>query len=87
LVKKVYKILSSFPKEEMYGLTSQMKRAAVSVPNCAKTPISLVGHGFSRANTLTINYFANLKVNPMECETIPSRVCPTLKNPGFGTAL
>lgn len=27
----IYKITRSFPKEEMYGITSQMKRAAVSV--------------------------------------------------------
>ena len=27
----IYKITGSFPKEEMYGITSQMRRAAVSV--------------------------------------------------------
>lgn len=32
LVKEVYITAKKFPKEEMYGLTSQTKRAAVSVP-------------------------------------------------------
>ncbi len=32
LVKEIYLITKDFPKEELYGLTSQIKRAAVSVP-------------------------------------------------------
>ncbi|GAB3027908.1 four helix bundle protein [Bowmanella dokdonensis] len=33
LVESVYKLTDSFPKEELYGLTSQMRRAVVSVPS------------------------------------------------------
>ena len=33
LVKEVYLLTKNFPKEELYALTSQMKRAAVSVPS------------------------------------------------------
>jgi four helix bundle protein len=32
-VEYIYKISSKFPKEEIYGLTSQIRRAAVSVPS------------------------------------------------------
>ncbi len=32
LVLRVYSATRSFPKEEQYGLTSQLRRAAVSIP-------------------------------------------------------
>jgi len=33
LVKQVYEISARYPKEELYGLTSQIRRAAISVPS------------------------------------------------------
>lgn len=32
LVEEIYLLTKSFPKEELYGLTSQIRRAVVSVP-------------------------------------------------------
>lgn len=33
LVKQVYLLTNNFPKEELYSLTSQMRRASISVPS------------------------------------------------------
>jgi four helix bundle protein len=41
VVKKIYELTPSFPKEEIYGLTSQMRRCAVSIP-------SNIAEGFKR---------------------------------------
>lgn len=32
LVKQIYKVTVNFPKSELFGLTSQMRRCSVSVP-------------------------------------------------------
>ena len=33
LALEVYKVVSDFPKDEKYGLTSQIKRSAISIPS------------------------------------------------------
>jgi four helix bundle protein len=33
LVSNIYKITESFPNKELYGLTNQIRRAAVSIPS------------------------------------------------------
>ena len=43
-VEQCYQITASFPREETYGLTSQLRRAAVSIP-------SNVAEGYCRHKT------------------------------------
>jgi len=33
LVEEIYKITEKFPREELYGLTNQLRKAAVSIPS------------------------------------------------------
>lgn len=33
LAKEIYKLTSTFPKEELFGITSQMRRCSISIPS------------------------------------------------------
>jgi len=47
LVEEIYKVTKSFPQEEMYGISSQLRRAAVSIPsNIAEGFVRFFGKEF-----------------------------------------
>jgi four helix bundle protein len=50
LVEEIYIITKNFPKEEMYGLTSQLRRSAVSIP-------SNIAEGFTRLHNKEYRQF------------------------------
>ena len=50
LVEQIYQLTAPFPQAEQYGLTSQMRRAAVSVP-------SNVAEGAARGSNADFNRF------------------------------
>jgi four helix bundle protein len=63
LVESVYRISGEFPKSELYGLTSQMRRAAVSVP-------SNIAEGQTRASTKEyLNHVSIAQASLAEVET------------------
>ena len=53
LVLMIYKVTKSFPKDEIFNLTSQMRRCAVSITSC-------IAEGFSRQS-----YKEKVKINSL----------------------
>lgn len=63
LVVDVYKRLESFPKEEIYGLTGQIKRSSVSIP-------SNIAEGSGRGSNKDFNRFLDIALgSSFELET------------------
>jgi four helix bundle protein len=63
IVKEVYLVCKSFPKDEQYGLTSQIKRSAVSIP-------SNIAEGWGRKYTKSyIQFLKYSRGSLLELET------------------
>jgi len=66
LVVKVYKLVKTFPKEELFSLTSQIKRASVSIS-------SNISEGYGRNTDKSFSYFLDISrgsLNELETQLI-----------------
>lgn len=69
LVLLIYRVTQTFPKEEIYGLVSQLRRAAVSIESC-------IAEGFSRyhyKDRLNFYYDARGSIGEVESQSITAK--------------
>lgn len=62
LVKVIYMLTKKFPKDELYGLTSQMRRAGISIP-------SNIAEGYMRGSREYIHFLKIALGSCAELET------------------
>ena len=72
LVTEIYKITSSFPKEEIYGITSQIRRSSVSVP-------SNIAEGYGRNSTGDYKRFLHISLGSLYELQTQIEICFRLK--------
>ena len=58
MVTEVYSITKSFPKEELYGLVSQIRRSSVSIP-------SNIAEGYGRRSTNEYLRFLQISIGSL----------------------
>ena len=65
----IYKVTAGFPREELFGLTSQLRRAAVSIESC-------IAEGFNRfhyKSRLTFYYDSRGSLGEVESQSITAK--------------
>ena len=70
VVEDIYKITKNFPKEEIYGLTSQLRRSAVSIP-------SNIAEGFARFSNKEYKQFLFISLG--SCAELSTQIIIALR--------
>ena len=58
LVTEIYQVTNSFPKEEVYGITSQIRRSSISIP-------SNIAEGYGRNGNNDYLRFLNISISSL----------------------
>jgi four helix bundle protein len=58
LAFEIYKLTQSFPKSEMFGLTAQLRRAALSIP-------TNIVEGYARKSRKELKHFINISLGSL----------------------
>jgi four helix bundle protein len=58
LALKIYVVTKDFPKEEMYGITSQIRRSSLSIP-------TNIVEGYSRKGNKELSHFINISLGSL----------------------
>ena len=76
IIVKLYELVKDFHKEEMYALTSQLKRVAVSIP-------SNIAEGYDRNSTQIYIHFVSISrgsLLELETQSIVAQKLKFIKN-------
>lgn len=83
LVKTIYKLTNNFPKHELYSLTSQLRRSAVSVP-------SNIAEGSARNSKkeyIQFLYIASGSLSEVETQLIISKELKFIDETEFNSSI
>jgi len=61
LAVRVYEVTEKFPRSEIYGLTSQVRRAVVSIPSNVAEGKAIGGHSYPRHVKIALGSEAELQ--------------------------